>query len=429
MVLVFACLTTLNDVVRALDNGLAMTPPMGWMAWERFRCNVDCVNDPDNCISENLFMEMADRMAADGWKEAGYEFVLIDDCWQAERRTPGGALQPNATRFPHGIAWLADYVHAKGLKLGIYSDYGTKSCGGYPGSEGHLQQDADTFASWGVDSLKFDGCYSNVSSQPAAYGEMSQYLNETGRPILFSCSWPAYWNFQNPPFPTNYTLVAEQCNLWRLWDDIQDEWSSVEGIISYWANKASVLVPAAGPGHWNSPDQLIIGDTALSNATLMWTQMAMWSMFASPMYMSNDLRNISDTATAILQHQGALAISQDPLGVQASSVLLQPPTTRGGAWSTARSSRGGTIGPPDLAAPTAWHRPLANGDVAVALFNSYPYSSSVQVQVPLPSVGVAGGCASAVDVYTGESLGRVNGDIHHTLGMHETVLLRLTPCS
>uniref|UniRef100_A0A5F9DVQ6 Alpha-galactosidase n=1 Tax=Oryctolagus cuniculus TaxID=9986 RepID=A0A5F9DVQ6_RABIT len=144
---------------RALDNGLARTPTMGWLHWERFLCNLDCQAEPESCISEHLFMQMAELMVSDGWKDAGYECLCIDDCWMAPERDPKGRLQADPQRFPGGIRRLADYVHSKGLKLGIYADVGNKTCAGYPGSFGHYDIDAQTFADWGVDLLKFDGCH------------------------------------------------------------------------------------------------------------------------------------------------------------------------------------------------------------------------------------------------------------------------------
>uniref|UniRef100_A0A914ZGG7 Alpha-galactosidase n=1 Tax=Panagrolaimus superbus TaxID=310955 RepID=A0A914ZGG7_9BILA len=131
-------------------------------------------------------------MAKDGYKDVGYEYIHIDDCWMSMQRDRAGRLTANATRFPHGIKWLADYVHNLGLKFAIYEDYGTKTCGGYPGSLGHLQTDANTFAQWDVDYLKLDGCYAEESEMPKGYPEMERDLNATGRPIVYACSWPAY---------------------------------------------------------------------------------------------------------------------------------------------------------------------------------------------------------------------------------------------
>lgn len=152
-------------LVSALNNGLALTPPMGWLSWERYRCDIDCTNDPDNCISENLYKAMADHLAADGYLAVGYEYVNIDDCWAEKMRDfATDQLIPDRQRFPSGMRALADYVHAKGLKLGIYGDWGTFTCGGYPGTLGYAEVDAKTFANWTIDSLKLDGCNANLDT-------------------------------------------------------------------------------------------------------------------------------------------------------------------------------------------------------------------------------------------------------------------------
>ncbi|CAH1268336.1 NAGA [Branchiostoma lanceolatum] len=247
-----------------LDNGLARTPPMGWLAWERFRCNVDCVDDPYNCISERLFMQMADRLSEDGWKELGYNYINIDDCWMSMDRDEQGNLYANKTRFPNGIKKLADYVHSKGLKLGIYLDFGTHTCGGYPGSIKYLQKDAETIAGWGIDMLKMDGCYANVSDMSWGYPDMEMYMNKTGRPILFSCSWPAYAG----GIKVDYSVLGKHCNAWRNYDDIQDSWDSVTHIIDWFGDNQDVLAPAAGPGHWNDPD--MVNYTAIGDHCNMW---------------------------------------------------------------------------------------------------------------------------------------------------------------
>lgn len=151
--------------VAALDNGLALTPPMGWLSWERYRCDIDCSTDPESCISEKLYMAMADHLAADGFLAAGYEYVNIDDCWaELMRDFETDQLVADKQRFPSGIRALADYVHGKGLKLGIYGDWGTFTCGGYPGTLGYAEVDANTFANWTIDSLKLDGCYANLDT-------------------------------------------------------------------------------------------------------------------------------------------------------------------------------------------------------------------------------------------------------------------------
>ncbi|XP_028808856.1 alpha-N-acetylgalactosaminidase-like [Denticeps clupeoides] len=318
---VVVCVLAFSKAAVALDNGLMRTPPMGWLAWERFRCDIDCDNDPKNCISENLFRDMADRLAEDGWKELGYVYVNIDDCWSSMDRDNNGRLQPDPKRFPGGIANLARYLHDRGLKLGIYGDLGTHTCGGYPGTTlDKIQTDAQTFADWGVDMLKLDGCYSNASYQEQGYPLMTKALNATGRPIGYSCSWPAYQGGLPPK--VNYTLLGEICNLWRNYGDIQDSWDSVLNIIDWFFDNQDVLQPAAGPGRWNDPDMLIIGDFGLSLDQSR-TQMALWAVMAAPLFMSNDLRTLDSSARAILQNRGAIAINQDPMGIQGRRLLKE----------------------------------------------------------------------------------------------------------
>ncbi|KAF3840256.1 hypothetical protein F7725_018973 [Dissostichus mawsoni] len=246
-------LLALISLTVALDNGLLKTPPMGWMAWERFRCDIACKDDPKNCISEGLFRDMADRLSEDGWKELGYEYVIIDDCWMSRLRDKQGRLQPEPSRFPGGIAKLAKYIHDRGLKLGIYADMGTHTCMGYPGTTlDKIDIDAQTFASWGVDYLKFDGCSSNAVEQMLGYPLMSKALNATGRPMAYSCSWPVYVGGLPPN--VNYTFLGDICHLWRNYYDIQDSWDSVLSIVEWFSNNQDDLQPAAGPGRWNDPD-------------------------------------------------------------------------------------------------------------------------------------------------------------------------------
>ncbi|KAA0720854.1 Alpha-N-acetylgalactosaminidase [Triplophysa tibetana] len=305
----------------SLDNGQMRTPPMGWLAWERYRCDIDCQNDPQNCISEKLFMDMADRLSEDGWKELGYIYVNIDDCWSSMQRDGQGRLQADPKRFPGGIARLARYVHDRGLKLGIYGDMGTHTCGGYPGTTlDKVQIDAQTFADWGIDMLKLDGCYSNSTYQEKGYPMMSKALNATNRPIAYSCSWPAYQGGLPPK--VNYTLLGEICNLWRNYGDIQDSWDSVLSIVDWFFNNQDELQPAAGPGQWNDPDMLVIGDFGLSMEQSQ-AQMALWGILAAPLFMSNDLRTISSGARAILQNKMAITINQDPLGIQGKRLLKE----------------------------------------------------------------------------------------------------------
>uniref|UniRef100_K7E0I7 Alpha-galactosidase n=1 Tax=Monodelphis domestica TaxID=13616 RepID=K7E0I7_MONDO len=303
----------------SLENGLMRTPPMGWLAWERYRCSINCHEDPDNCINERLFMAMADRLAEDGWRELGYVYVNIDDCWMALQRDEGGVLVPDPERFPSGIRALADYVHSRGLKLGIYGDMGSMTCMGYPGTTlATVALDAQTFASWGVDMLKLDGCYSSSLERALGYPAMAKALNNTGRPIGYSCSWPAYDGGLPPE--VNYTLLADICNLWRNFDDIEDSWQSVLSIVDWFSEHQDVLQPMAGPGHWNDPDMLLIGNYGLSFEQAK-AQMALWTVLAAPLFMSTDLRAISPQNVDILQNKLMIRINQDPLGIQGRRVL------------------------------------------------------------------------------------------------------------
>ncbi|XP_039621579.1 alpha-N-acetylgalactosaminidase [Polypterus senegalus] len=381
-------LLTFPAMILALDNGLMLTPPMGWLAWERYRCNIDCRTDPKNCISERLFRDMADRLLEDGWRELGYEYVNIDDCWAAKQRDGQGRLVADPERFPSGIPALADYVHARGLKLGIYGDLGTYTCGGYPGTTlDYIETDALTFASWGVDMLKLDGCYSNATEQAEGYPLMSKALNATGHPIAFSCSWPAYQGGLPPQI--NYTVLGDVCNLWRNYDDIEDSWGSVLSIVDWFFNNQDVLQPAAGPGKWNDPDMLIIGNFGLSLEESK-SQMALWAILAAPLFMSNDLRTLSDEARAILQNKMLISIDQDPLGIQGRRVIKEKSNIE------------------------VYLRPLAKSASAVVFFSrrtDMPY----RYQTSLKNLNYTSGVYMAHDVFTGEMVQNLSDATNFTV--------------
>ena len=292
---------------------------------------------------------MIDRIAADGWLEAGYEYVDIDDCWMGKGRDVNGELYPDQDRFPHNITWLADYAHSKGVKLGIYNDFGTLTCGGYTGSEGYLRVDAQTFAKWGVDYLKMDGCYSELINQRDGYPAMKYFLNATGRPIVYSCSWPAYDD------KMDYEPLPEHCNLWRNYGDITSTWPTVHAIIDKWGNSPH-WNKYAGPGHWNDPDQLMIGLKGGQITEIEGqTQMAIWAIVAAPLFMSNDLREIDDWAVRILQNKEAIAVDQDKKGIQGFRL-----TEKGNSKEV-------------------WYRELDNNEWAVALFNSGESAQEISV--------------------------------------------------
>uniref|UniRef100_A0A0K8TAY4 Alpha-galactosidase n=4 Tax=Lygus hesperus TaxID=30085 RepID=A0A0K8TAY4_LYGHE len=313
IILAFISVCIPYNLVWALDNGLALTPPMGFMTWQRFRCITDCTKYPDECISDQLIRRTVDHMVNDGFREAGYEYVIIDDCWLEKNRSDDGYLVPDRTRFPQGMKSLADYVHSKGLKFGIYENYGNKTCAGYPGLYGNEKRDISMFADWGIDYIKVDGCYYDGDDYSKGYDQLKTILNKTGRPIVYSCSYPAYE--QENSILTDYAYMAENCNLWRNYDDIEDSWNSLTNILDWFAQKQEFISKYAGPGHWNDPDMLLIGNFGLSY-TQSQVQMALWAVLAAPLLMSTDLATIKPEFRDILLNKRIIEVNQDPLGIQ-----------------------------------------------------------------------------------------------------------------
>ncbi|XP_055630969.1 alpha-N-acetylgalactosaminidase-like [Toxorhynchites rutilus septentrionalis] len=300
-------------VVSALENGLARKPPMGWMTWQRFRCITDCNKYPDECISEALIKRMADLMVSEGYLDAGYDYVNIDDCWSMMERDADGVLWPNPERFPNGMKHLADYVHSKGLKFGIYQDIGTNTCAGYPGMRDFYEIDAKTFAEWEVDFIKVDGCYADAVKMVEDYVLLGEIMNKTGRPILYSCSWPAYQEEED--IIPDYETLKKTCNMWRNWDDIEDSHSSVERITKYFSDNQYRIQPHSGPGHWNDPDTLILGNYGLSYEQSK-SQLAVWTVLAAPLLLSNDLATVTPEIKELLLNREIIAVDQDPMGIQ-----------------------------------------------------------------------------------------------------------------
>ncbi|XP_068693628.1 alpha-N-acetylgalactosaminidase-like isoform X1 [Montipora foliosa] len=387
-----------NYLVFGLDNGLALTPPMGWMDWERFRCNIDCKKDPDNCISEHLIKQQADRLAEDGYKEAGYTYVSIDDCWSNKKRDPFGNLHPNSTRFPSGMKALADYLHDKGLKLGMYADYGFLTCALYPGSIGYIEQDAKTFASWGVDYLKVDGCFSNPFTFDVGFPKFTKALNATGRPIVLSCEWPLYQS--KIGIKPDYDAIAKSCNTWRNYKDVQDSWSSVLNIVDHFAENQDTYIAAAGPGHWNDPDMLVVGDFGL-NYEQSKAQFALWSILAAPLIMSNDLRTISAKAKDILLNREVIAVNQDKLGKMGRRVLKQNDYE-------------------------VWTRPLEKNCLAVLLFNRNADKPQMMV-ANFTTVGLITRAAGVRDLFEHKFYGYYAGAFNIEVNPTGVVLLKLFP--
>lgn len=302
-------------VTDGLNNGLARTPPMGWLQWERFRCITDCDTYPNDCVSESLFKRTADRLVKDGYSKVGYKSVNIDDCWSEMERDDDGNLVADKKRFPGGIKVLADYTHERGLNLGIYTDFGTKTCGRYPGSIFHMEKDTKLFADWGIDMIKVDGCYSCSSLYEEGYKQFGWYMNHTDRPMLYSCSWPAYLEDKGKP----YKEIAKYCNIWRNWADITDSWDSVLSIINYNAKYQDEIVPYVGPGNFNDIDMLLIGNFGLSKDQSK-TQMAIWSILAAPLFISADLDKMQDWQKEILLNEEIISVNQDKLGIMGKQV-------------------------------------------------------------------------------------------------------------
>lgn len=311
---------------------LARTPPMGWNSWNHFGCDV----------TESLIRETADAMVETGMREAGYEYVNIDDCWHG-RRDSLGFIRADPERFPSGIAALAEYVHARGLKLGIYSDAGWRTCAGRPGSRGYEYQDALTYAQWGVDYLKYDWCNTEKLDPEGAYQTMSAAIRAAGRPMILSIT---EWGTHDP-----WLWGAGYGHLWRTTGDITNCWDCVvdHGTWKSWGvlpilDRQDGLRVHAGPGHWNDPDMLEVGNgmTVAQDRS----HFTMWAMLAAPLLAGNDLRTMSQETRAILTNEAVIAVNQDSLGIQgypyrsADEVQVWLKPLSRGAWAVAVLNRG-----------------------------------------------------------------------------------------
>ncbi|XP_035547491.1 alpha-galactosidase 3-like [Juglans regia] len=280
-----------------LNNGLALTPPMGWNSWNFFACN----------INETVIKETADALISTGLADLGYVHVNIDDCWSSTKRNSENQLVPDPKTFPLGIKDLADYVHAKGLKLGIYSDAGIFTCQVRPGSLYYENDDAEMFASWGVDYLKYDNCFNLGIKPEERYPPMRDALNGTGRTIFYSiCDWgeddPALW-------------AGKLGNSWRTTDDINDSWASMTTI----ADLNDKWAAYAGPGGWNDPDMLEVGNGGMTYQEYR-AHFSIWALMKAPLLIGCDVRNMTAETFEILTNKEVIAVNQDPLGVQGRKV-------------------------------------------------------------------------------------------------------------
>lgn len=329
--LTIAMLIVASFCVNAQKFGeLAQTPPMGWNSWNKFACNV----------SEDLIMGMADAMVTSGMKDAGYEYIVIDDCWQVGR-DQNGEIIVDKEHFPHGIKYLADYIHSKGLKFGIYSCAGSKTCAGRPGGLGHEYQDARSYASWGVDYLKYDWCNTTTQDTKSSYANMRDALYAAGRPVVFSiCEWGS-----SKP----WEWAKDVGHLWRTTSDILDRWDAMIGIV----DEQRSLAKYAGSGHWNDPDMLEVGNGGMTTEEYK-THFSIWCMMAAPLMAGNDLANMSKETKEILTNNEMIAINQDPVGQQASCYR-------------------------DNGDYEIWGRALENDEKAVCLLNRSDEEKEVQV--------------------------------------------------
>jgi alpha-galactosidase len=369
----------------ALDNGLARTPPMGWNSWNKFACNV----------TEGAVRSVADAMVKSGMKDAGYHYIVIDDCWQIARDAEGN-IQADPKRFPSGIKALADYVHSLGPKFGIYSDAGRKTCGGRPGSRGYEFQDARTYAKWGVDYLKYDWCSTDGQTTKESYTLMHDALELSGRPIVFSlCEWG-----NSKP----WTWAANVGHLWRTTTDIKDIWEGKmrgngAGAVTI-ADMQVDLADYAGPGHWNDPDMLEVGNGGMSDAEYR-SHFSLWCIMAAPLIAGNDIAAMKPATHDILTNKEVIAVDQDALGKQGKRVRHENDQD-------------------------VFVKPLAGGGLAVLLLNRA--AAQQTINVTWEQLGLAGDAAmNGRDLWEHQDLGTLAAQFSAPVASHGVVMITLKP--
>jgi alpha-galactosidase len=370
---------------------LAATPPMGWNSWNKFAGN----------ITDSLVRAIADAMVSSGMQAAGYQFINIDDAWQASSRDASGNIVPDSRKFPNGMKALADYVHGKGLKLGLYSDRGTATCSGYPGSYGYETRDAQTYASWGIDYLKYDNCNvgarTSQADMQADYTAMGNALKATGRPIVYSiCAW---WFFSWMP------SVGQ---LWRTTTDITDTWASFTSLLDKnggWTQRYSDasygspgLAQYAGPGHWNDPDMLEVGNGGMTDTEYR-SHFSLWAIMAAPLIAGNDVRSMTAAIKDILTNADVIAVDQDPRGIQGKPI------------STSTTLE-------------VWSKQLTGTQTyAVVLFNRT--AASADITVTWSSLGITSSSATVRDLWAHTDLGSIAGQYTANVSSHGVVMLKV----
>lgn len=379
-------------------DALAQTPPMGWNSWNTFQTN----------ISEQLVKDVADAIVASGMKDAGYMYIVLDDGWMAKQRDSAGNLVPDPVKFPQGIKALADYIHSKGLKFGLYNCAGTETCAGYPGTRGYEYQDARNYAAWEVDYLKFDWCNTAGINAKEAYTTMSNALRKAGRPIVFSlCEWGS-----NKP----WEWAAPVGQLWRTTADITPLFDGEKkhptysqfGVLRI-ADAQQGLAAYAGPGHWNDPDMLEVGNGM--SAAEDRSHFSLWCMMAAPLIAGNDLRHISPATQAVLTNKALLSIDQDPLGAQGykyseqDSIQTWVKPLSGGAWAVCLVNRSGT----DRSVHLDWSSIHATDSTGVGVFTLTPASQTY----------------SLTDCWKGKPAGSTSQAAQWELASHDAIVLKL----
>ncbi|WP_267134051.1 MULTISPECIES: ricin-type beta-trefoil lectin domain protein [unclassified Streptomyces] len=393
---VTACVTAPAPTARAAPGSPAVTPPMGWNSWNSFGCG----------ITEAQVRQAADAMVSSGMRDAGYRYVVVDDCWFDPQRDAAGNLRANPSTFPSGMKALGDYIHDKGLKFGIYQAPNERTCaqgvGTYPGStgsKGHESQDAATFASWGVDYLKYDWCSSSGTrdEQVARFTLMRDALRATGRPIVYSINPNSFHAITGDKY--NWGEVAD---LWRTTEDLLDIWQN-GNTNSYPMGVGNVLdvtaplAAQAGPGHWNDPDMLVVGRPGLS-LTESRSHFALWALMAAPLMAGNDIRTMSADVSAILRNPRLLAVNQDPLGAGGRRVRDDGDTE-------------------------VFAKALSDGSVAVGLFNRG--NGATTVTTTAAEAGLSGGSFTLTDLWTGGT-SSTSGQISASVPAHGVAVYRVT---
>ena len=386
-VFLFACFCMISVCVSAQKfKDLALTPPMGWNSWNKFLCNG---------INEKVVQQAADAMLTSGMKDAGYQYIVIDDCWQVSRDSAGN-IQADAVKFPSGIKALADYIHGKGLKFGIYTCAGTKTCAGRPSSLGYEFQDARQYAAWGVDYLKEDWCNTGTQNAQSSYTLMRDAIYKAGRPMIFSL---CEWGLSKP-----WLWASDVGHLWRTTGVIQNNWNipdAKEGKV--WGGGVLLnldmqkgLEQYAGPGHWNDPDMLEVGNGGLTVEEER-AHFSLWCMLAAPLMAGNTINTMSPVTKNILTNKEAIAIDQDVLGKQGYKIL-------------------------DEDNFEIYMRPLANGDTAICLFNRS--DDKMNVAVNWAEYKIADNFMIR-DLWMHKPFGTTATAFTASIAKHDVVLLRL----